>query len=94
MKQIRLPSYGPLYTGPERATLTILNAALQVAEQALRHEHVQLDDRALGGPQHHAPLVIATAKLIVGRCAELRGLLDAYDQAIDDTLEDDDPIPF
>jgi hypothetical protein len=73
--------------------LTVLHAALCVVEQALRDEHPLIDSRTLGD-QHHAPLVVTTGKLIVGRCAELRLLLDAYDQAVDDALTDGDSIPF
>jgi len=73
--------------------LTVLHAALHVTEQALRDEHPLIDGPVLVG-QHHAPFVVANAKLIVGRCAELRELLDAYDRAVDDAVTDDDPIPF
>ena len=93
MRQLSLPFYQPLFPSPERAVLTLLHAALCVAEQALRDEHPLVDAPA-PGQQHYAPVVVATAKLIVGRCAELRDLLDTYDQAVDDVLQDDDPIPF
>jgi hypothetical protein len=93
VRQLQLPFYGPLFPSPERAVLTVLHAALRVAEQALRDEHPLIDGCALGG-QHHAPLVVATAKLIVGRCEELCLLLDTYDQAVDDVLQNDDSIPF
>jgi hypothetical protein len=93
MRQLLLPYYQPLFPSPERAVLTVLHAALHVAEQSLRDEHPLLDAVAPGA-QHHAPLVVATAKLIVGRCTELRELLDAYDQAVDDVLMGDDAIPF
>jgi hypothetical protein len=39
-------------------------------------------------------LTRSAAKLIVGRCAELRELLDAYDHAVDDLLVHHDSIPF
>ena len=93
MRQLLLPYYQPLFPSPERAVLTLLHAALHVAQQTLRHEH-PLIDAPLHVTQHHAPLVVTTAKLIVGRCDELRKLLDAYDHAVDDALTDDDPIPF
>jgi hypothetical protein len=93
MRQLLLPLYQPLFPSPERAVLTLLHAALRVAQQTLRDEHPLLDAPSLG-TQHHAPLVLATAKLIVGRCAELRDLLDAYDHAVDDALHGDDSIPF
>lgn len=93
MRQLLLPFYQPLFPSPERAVLTLLHAALRVAEQTLRDEHPLLDAQSPGA-EHHAPIVVATAKLIVGRCDELRGLLDAYDQAVDDVLQGDDSIPF
>ena len=93
MKQIVLPLYVPSLAAPERGVLTLLHAALRVAECALCDEHpVDLAPR-LG--QHHAPVVVATARLIVDRCAELRALLDFYDDAVDEVLSIDDPtLPF
>jgi hypothetical protein len=93
MRQLLLPYYQPLFPSPERAVLTVLHAALCVAEHTLRDEH-PLVDAPLPGTQHHASLVIATARLIVGRCAELRILLDAYDQAVDELLAHDDSVSF
>lgn len=93
MRQLSLPFYQPLFPSPERAVLTLLHAALRVADQTLRDEH-PLINISSSGAQHNAPLVVATAKLIVGRCAELRDLLDAYDQAVDDILQGDDDVPF
>jgi hypothetical protein len=40
------------------------------------------------------PIVVAVARLIVGRCTELCSLLDLYDAAVDDIVPDDDSIPF
>lgn len=91
--QLLLPDYEPLFGRPERAVLTLLHATLRVAEQTLRDEHPQLDSRT-PGTQHHAPLAVGTARLIAGRCAELRDLLDAYDQAVDDFQQHDPDIPF
>ncbi|MDH5673950.1 MAG: hypothetical protein OEZ06_17470 [Myxococcales bacterium] len=93
MRQLQLPFYRPTFPSPERAVLTLLHAALRVAEQTLRDEHPMLE-APWPGSQHHAPLVVATAKLVVGRCAELRDLVDAYDRAVDDVLQHDDSIPF
>lgn len=93
MQQLILPLYVPSLAAPERGVLTLLHAALRVAECDLRDEHpVDLAPR-LG--QHHAPVVVATARLIVDRCAELRTLLDFYDGAVDAVLSTDDlTLPF
>jgi len=93
MQQIDLPLYVPSLSAPERGVLTILHAALWVTERALRDEHPVDIAPQLG--QHHAPVVVATARLIVDRCAELRALLDFYDGAVDEVLCIDDPtLPF
>lgn len=93
MRQLQLPLYGPYPVAPERAVITLLHAALCVTERVLRHEHpVDIVPKL---DQHHAPLVIAAARLVVDRCAELRTLLHFYDDAVDDVLRpDDDEIPF
>jgi len=93
VRQLSLPFYGPCFPAPERAALTMLYTALWVAQQALREEHASID--APTAVDHHAPVVLATARLIVGRCAELAELLDLYDTAIDDVLlPGTDEVPF
>jgi hypothetical protein len=97
MRQLSLPFYTPAADAPERAVLTLLGAALHVAQAALRDEHPtlvhapRLDDG-------HAPLVVACARLIVDRSSELVALLDFYDAAVDQVLCSDDhagrSIPF
>jgi hypothetical protein len=92
MRQLCLPFYGPAHVAPERAVLTLLHAALHVAQRALRDEHPTLDT-----PAHvdtHAPLVAETAALIHGRCDELLRLLDLYDRAVDQLGIEDHDIPF
>lgn len=86
------PPFAPIFPAPERAVLTLLNAALIVTEQSLHDAHLQLD----GCPdlQHNAPIVLAVARLITGRCTELRKLLELYDAAVDDIMHVDDAIPF
>jgi hypothetical protein len=94
MRQLDLPFYAPCFPAPERAVLTVLHAALRVAEQALRDEHPLLH-QAPSLAEHHAPIVVACARLITDRCVELRALLDFYDAAVDHTLgAADDRIPF
>lgn len=93
MHKPSLPSYEPAFAAPERAVLTLLSAALRVAVQSLRDEHHQID-RAPALDEHHAPLVVATARLIIDRCAELGSLIDFYDDAVDQVLRHDDEVPF
>ena len=95
MRRYLLPSYEPRFPAPERHVLTLLYAALSVAEDALREEH-PLIDHAPHLDEHHAPLVVTTAKLIVDRCAELRALCNAYDAAVDHVAaaSRDDEVPF
>ena len=92
MKQLLLPFYAPIFPAPERAVLTLLNSALVVTAQSLRDAHPQLD--GCSDLQHHAPVVVATARLIVGRCAELQSLIELYDAAVDEITRGDDAIPF
>ena len=94
MRQLELPFHQPCFPAPERAVLTLLHAALRVAELALRDEH-PLIEHAPKLAEHHAPIVVAASRLIVDRCAELRGPLDLYDAAVDDLFAlGDDAIPF
>ena len=93
MRQLILPFYQPCFCAPERAVLTLLHAALRVTEQSLHDEHPTIAS-ALVPDEHHASLVAAAAKLIVGRCAELRALLDFYDAAVDEVIPVDEAIHF
>ena len=93
MRQLYLPFYGPALVASERNVLTLLHAALRVAQQALHDEHPALD--TVPGVDEHAPLVTQTAALIHGRCDELLRLLDLYDRAVDQACPlYDDHIPF
>ncbi len=93
MRQMLLPFYRETFPAPERSVLTLLHAALQVTEQCLREEHPMLE-RISDIDEHHAPVVVAAARLITGRCVELRQLLDLYDNAVDHVLRVNDEIPF
>jgi hypothetical protein len=48
----------------------------------------------LGEPEreHGATVVLSTARLIVGRCDELRELVDLYDVLVDQLHADDDML--
>ena len=92
MRQLLLPFYGPPAIAPERATLTLLHAALRVTAQTLRDEHPTLD--APPNVDAHAPVVVEAAALIVSRADELLRLLDLYDRAVDHAVPLDDRIPF
>jgi hypothetical protein len=94
VRQLLLPFYAPLFPAPERASLTLLHAALQVTKHSLADAHAALVEGPSADMQHHAPIVVAVARLIVGRCTELCSLLDLYDAAVDDIVPDDDSIPF
>lgn len=96
MRQLQLPFYEPFFPAPERAVLTLLHAALQVTEQVLRDEH-PLVGQCVGEPSHELgeAVIRSAAQLIVGRCNELRQLLDLYDAVVEQLrLRQDDAIPF
>lgn len=94
MRQLELPFYQPCFPASERTVLTLLHAALRVVEHTLRDEHPLVED-APKLAEHHAPIVVVAAKLIADRCAELQGLLDFYDAALDDVIAlGDDAVPF
>ena len=96
MRQLQLPLYEPNFPAPERAVITLLHAALAVTEQVLRDEH-PLVGQCVAEPRRDPgeAVILSTARLIVGRCIELRELLDLYDAVLDRLrLHDDDAIPF
>ena len=96
MRQLQLPFYEPFFPAPERAVITLLHAALQVTEQVLRDEH-PLVGQCVAEPQRDPgeAVILSAAQLIVGRCAELRRLLDLYDAVVEQLrLHADDAIPF
>jgi hypothetical protein len=96
MRQLQLPFYEPNFPAPERAVITLLHAALFVTEQVLRDEH-PLVGQCVAEPQHDPgeAVILSAARLIVGRCIELRELLDLYDAVLERLrLHDDDAIPF
>lgn len=96
MRQLRLPFYEPFFPAPERAVLTLLHAALQVTELAMRDAH-PLVGSAVGEPEREPgeDVVLCAAKIIVGRCVELRELVSLYDALIDRLRSsDDDEINF
>ena len=96
MRQLQLPFYEPFFPALERAPITLLHAALLVTEQVLRDEH-PLVGQCVAEPRRDPgeAVILSAARLIVGRCAELRELLDLYDAVLDRLrLGDDDEIPF
>jgi hypothetical protein len=97
MRQILLPFYEPYFTAPERAVLTLLHSALHVTEYSLRDAHPTVGVIPSSEPPTDPPAAVVTsaARLIVGRCVELRELLDFYDSVVDGPRSPiDDPIPF
>jgi len=96
MRQLQLPFYEPLFTAPERAVITLLHAALHVTEQVLRDEH-PLVGHCVAEPRRDPAeaVIFSAAQLIVGRCIELRQLLELYDAVVQQLrLREDDAIPF
>jgi hypothetical protein len=96
MRQLLLPLYEPSFPEPERAVLTLLYAALHVTEHAMHDAH-PLIGCAVGEPQRQPgeDIVFSVARLIVGRCIELRELIDLYDTLLDRLrFAGDDQIPF
>lgn len=96
MRQLQLPFYEPFFPAPERAVLTLLHATLAVTEQVLRDEH-PLVGQCVAEPQREPgeAVVLSAARLIVGRCIELRELLDLYDSVLERLrFPEDDSIPF
>ncbi|HKU43506.1 MAG TPA: hypothetical protein VJR89_35330 [Polyangiales bacterium] len=95
MRQLQLPFYEPFLPAPERAVITLLHAALAVTEQVLRDEH-PLVGQCVAEPRREPgeAVILSAARLIVGRCIELRELLDLYDTLLERLRTDDDEIPF
>lgn len=84
MRQLQLPFYQPIFPAPERAVLTLLHASLQVAVHALRDAY-PLFSGAVGEPpcEPGETVILSAARLIVGRCVELREQVDLYDTLLD-----------
>ena len=95
MRQLQLPFYEPFFPAPERAVFTLLHAALVVTEQVLRDEH-PLVGQCVAEPRRDPgeAVILSAARLIVGRCMELRELLDLYDAVLERHRLHDDAIPF
>jgi hypothetical protein len=96
MRQLQLPFYEPLLPAPERAVITLLHAALAVTEQVLRDEH-PLVGQCVAEPRRDPgeAVILSAARLIVGRCIELRELLGLYDAVLERLRSlEDDAIPF
>jgi hypothetical protein len=76
--------------------LTLLHAALSVTEHAMRDAH-PLVGRAVGEPEREPgeDVILCVARLLVGRCHELRELIDLYDTVLDQLrFAHDDQIAF
>ena len=73
-----------LRAAPERATLAVLDAALDAARNALLAENPELAAVAETFQGRAPPLYTALAILLVARADELRDLLDWYLVALDE----------
>jgi hypothetical protein len=96
MRQLQLPFYEPLFPAPERDVITLLHAALAVTEQVLRDEHPLVGQCVAEPPREPGEkVVLSAARLLVGRCIELRELLDVYNAILERLrFPEDDAIPF
>lgn len=84
MRILVLPDLENLRQLPERGPLTLLIAALDVAEATLRLEHPSIDLEH--EPPSARPPTELLAKLLLGRFVELASLVAHYNVAVDDAL--------
>ncbi len=77
---------------PERPTLLLLQAALDLARQAITDQHPRLDYLPMvRDPRLPASEILA--ELVVARCAELDTWIDRYNSVLDHVHGPGDP-PF
>lgn len=92
MTRIDLPEAADLRRAQDAGVLALLDAALLVAEQALRAEHPALDPGfPLAAPE--LPSDTITAILLIRRMSDLRCLLGLY-AAADCARPNYDDLPF
>jgi hypothetical protein len=91
MRAITLPDLDRLRQLPERGLLTLLAAAVDIADSALRLEHPCLDFRPAES-NHLPPTTELLAELLLARFAELQSLLARYNAAADDAIDADHPF--
>jgi len=68
-------------TNPERCVLSVLETALEAAEQALRCQYPHLSE-SLGKVGFGAPRVQIAAHLVLVRVIELQSLVGFYDATV------------
>lgn len=97
MTPIHLPESLDLRAAQQRGVLALLDAALFVADQALRVEHPDLQS-ALDPALPEPPVDTMAAFFLAHRIRDLRSLLLLYGAAVDRTRneadDDYDDIPF
>ena len=77
---------------PERQTLLLLQAALDLARQAITDQHPRLDHLPIA-QDPRLPASEILAELVVERCADLDAWIDRYASVIDHLCGADEP-PF
>jgi hypothetical protein len=97
MIAVPLPESSDLRVARQRGVLALLDAALLVADQALRVEHPDFQT-ALNPAVPDPPPDVTAAFFLVHRIRDLRSLLLVYGAAVrrnqDDGDDDYDDIPF
>jgi len=93
MRALLLPDPDLLRRLPERGSLAMLAAALDLADSALRIEHPCLDFEPLAN-DHLPPTTELLAELLLARFAELQTLVARYNAAADDAVGIHDDMPF
>ena len=81
-----MPDSIDIAAAKQRASLTILAAALHAVQLALYVEHPPLIAQ---NPPDSGPPTLRLAAKIIDRCSALERLIKIYDQAIQDEIESD-----
>jgi hypothetical protein len=92
-RTIEIPGYYEIQKQPQRAHLIALDLSITLAEHALRNAHTKAGYSPFPGDEPPVEL----ARVIMARCAELRGLIPAYMAVVDSYKvppKDPDDTPY